>query len=197
MYLFQSTLPRGSDHPRVLLGQPRRNFNSRSLAGATPDGYATPDKSLFQSTLPRGSDHSLHIFVTIADEFQSTLPRGSDAAVIDCKRLEAKISISIHAPSRERHYHEDFVLMYLGISIHAPSRERQPAAAVLTDLPAISIHAPSRERRNMVILLYCRIIFQSTLPRGSDPMIFTYTFCILISIHAPSRERRQGLEEEL
>ena len=101
--------------------------------------------------------------------------------------------ISIHAPLRERH----FVLMYLGefddisihaplrerrctggtrvmgehISIHAPSRERPLQASIRTNYTKISIHAPSRER------LYCiydrkgELIFQSTLPRGSDRML--------------------------
>ena len=35
-------------------------------------------------------------------------------------------------------------------------------------------------------------LFQSTLPRGSDPLLVTQTFIPFISIHAPSRERLDG-----
>ena len=41
----------------------------------------------------------------------------------------------------------------------------------------------------MAIPPYCLIIFQSTLPRGSDFDCFPFVDFLLISIHAPSRER--------
>ena len=97
---FQSTLPHGSDYPRVLLGQPRRDFNPRSLTGAT---------CLF-AWLPQGKDISIHApsrerpaakalqqqeqrhfnprsltgatsdvsILLRRNQFQSTLPHGSD-----------------------------------------------------------------------------------------------------------------------
>ena len=77
-YLFQSTLPRGSD----------------SFTG-TDDGQLIP----FQSTLPRGSDCLSLIFRSAVPKFQSTLPRGSDQLVDFIPDI---IVISIHAPSRER-----------------------------------------------------------------------------------------------
>ena len=75
------------------------------------------------------------------------------------------------------------------ISIHAPSRERPFDGSANLNLCLISIHAPSRERHQKNVLdhhsnhfnprslagataavHYCldMIIFQSTLPRGSD-----------------------------
>ena len=77
-YLFQSTLPRGSDllsvnpskifitisihapsrerPPRPLREDGIRHFNPRSLAGATRDDVQRGIWKPFQSTLPRGSD---------------------------------------------------------------------------------------------------------------------------------------------
>ena len=74
---FQSTLPRGSDYFLGINGAYSRYFNPRSLAGAT---------SLYMAKL----------FTFI---FQSTLPRGSDVNTII---INISIAISIHAPSRER-----------------------------------------------------------------------------------------------
>ena len=119
---FQSTLPRGSDHPPAfsfaqklisihapsrerprlrLKSDGQRNFNPRSLAGATTfrdrwRGGHNP----FQSTLPRGSDTLVWYTDYLSGDFnprslagatgttihrafkvplfQSTLPRGSD-----------------------------------------------------------------------------------------------------------------------
>ena len=75
------------------------------------------------------------------------------------------------------------------ISIHAPSRERhvQEFFDLYTD--AISIHAPSRERHKTPLCSSLRLLFQSTLPRGSDTELLTPTPAVNISIHAPSRER--------
>ena len=55
--IFQSTLPRGSDH----------TANAHALRHL-----------LFQSTLPRGSDGSSRSYRPFRSGFQSTLPRGSD-----------------------------------------------------------------------------------------------------------------------
>ena len=59
--------------------------------------------------------------------------------------LGTGLTISIHAPSRERLFCAlvGFLLMF--ISIHAPSRER-PTVKSPTGTGFISIHAPSRER---------------------------------------------------
>mgnify|MGYP005888633521 CR=1 FL=1 len=140
--------------------------------------------------------------------FQSTLPHGSD---LNNELTKAKIkTISIHAPSRERH--TDI--------FKAETREnfnpRSLAGATAADVgcrsrPGISIHAPSRERPFLFYRFQYRTLFQSTLPHGSDyvliaartpssyfnPRSLTGATCraallpsaLLISIHAPSRER--------
>ena len=53
---FQSTLPHGSDINFMLLILKSRNFNPRSLTGATTKHVDEVDNLLFQSTLPHGSD---------------------------------------------------------------------------------------------------------------------------------------------
>ena len=55
----------------------------------------------FQSTLPRGSDAGQVAYAAAVIVFQSTLPRGSDQQSL---RISLRFyTISIHAPSRERH----------------------------------------------------------------------------------------------
>ena len=77
--------------------------------------------------------------------------------------------ISIHAPSRERHSKSAIFVALSNISIHAPSRERQERYPVEVYDKAISIHAPSRERHFLACNINSiSILFQSTLPRGSD-----------------------------
>ena len=229
---FQSTLPRGSDElqdiykrrPKsISIHAPSRerrrfthsssyyckNFNPRSLAGATAASLACSRSCIFQSKLPRGSDYgrntadaataiSIHApsrerrsasaSLIMVSVFQSTLPRGSDAAT----RLSNSLppSISIHAPSRER---LSTAWLMLTSSNFNP---RSLAGATGIDIAAgdmdfISIHAPSRERLRYGKLPNVALKFQSTLPRGSDfylPVICFLPDCI--SIHAPSRERR-------
>ena len=118
---FQSTLPRGSDASALIKPLIRKDFNPRSLAGATKADGTPARRCEFQSTLPRGSDDtaksdlrqaciSIHAPsrerrqpaapIARQHQFQSTLPRGSDA---DGQRLHyCCAGISIHAPSRER-----------------------------------------------------------------------------------------------
>ena len=122
-------------------------------------------------------------------KFQSTLPHGSDSQ--GPQTLHA-FSISIHAPSRERqsllaayvrngifqstlpHGSDDAYLSAraaMGISIHAPSRERHIIALDSGYVLDISIHAPSRERPQFATLLRKAVVFQSTLPHGSDYVV--------------------------
>ena len=79
----------------------------------------------------------------ITTKFQSTLPRGSD---INFEKYINAVDISIHAPSRER------LIM----------NKKEKIKLI------ISIHAPSRERHIITTHLILMILFQSTLPRGSD-----------------------------
>ena len=76
-------------------------------------------------------------------------------------------SISIHAPSRERPDVKNSHATAFYISIHAPSRERH-GQRLHHCCAGISIHAPSRERRYSPSALPISLLFQSTLPRGSD-----------------------------
>ena len=100
------------------------------------------------------------------------------------------MTISIHAPSRERPYLRNTAQAYAYISIHAPSRERPYFFYILPDKRQISIHAPSRERR--------RVRQSTTNDRYFNPRSLagaTNDYKHLkppgsISIHAPSRERR-------
>ena len=121
------------------------NFNPRSLTGATKKGRAGKSKGTsFQSTLPHGSDN---------------LPCGQ---CIGCRL------ISIHAPSRERHYDKLYDAINHDISIHAPSRERLISIFSKLFDNIISIHAPSRERHIVIFGILQVAKFQSTLPHGSD-----------------------------
>ena len=57
---------------------------------------------------------------------------------------------------------------HVTISIHAPSRERPSMGLNRMMFIKISIHAPSRERLMCRRDCYLNTLFQSTLPHGSD-----------------------------
>ena len=123
----------------------QRYFNPRSLAGATT-ACLSARIGLFDFN-PRslaGATLVRMACIVLAPLFQSTLPRGSDPALASPPSC---CEISIHAPSRERHDAEKAEAARKLISIQAPSRERPP-----------SWHSG---------VFFC--VFQSTLPRGSDP----------------------------
>jgi len=120
-FVFQSTLPRGSDLLTVLSGTSILYFNPRSQGGATGSGRGPTRKDLFQSTLPRGSD---------------VLRSGE----------KDKVIISIHAPKGERLFTRATNFFSDIISIHAPKGERLIRLSVLYLYCLISIHAPKGER---------------------------------------------------
>ena len=144
-----------------------KNFNPRSLAGATLDADCDSlGTELFQSTLPRGSDSTFWTTVFVVIYFN---PRSLAGATGIIKSHPSQDKISIHAPSRERldgclnavdkvNFNPrslagatiDFCIVasLVIISIHAPSRERQSVQCVSSRHFEISIHAPSRERRD-------------------------------------------------
>ena len=75
------------------------------------------------------------------------------------------------------------------ISIHAPSRERLSLGRGRGSRGSISIHAPSRERRSYQVIT---INFNNFNPRsltGATYLRYDKDTDRLISIHAPSRER--------
>ena len=121
--VFQSTLPCGSDKKRA------KHFYNLAI---------------FQSTLPCGSDLPPYSMRSRLLEFQSTLPCGSDGgrslpecsltsyfnprslagATFQASNIFACLTISIHAPLRERHLFHACFNFFCRISIHAPLRER-------------------------------------------------------------------------
>ena len=121
-YLFQSTLPRGSDLLDAQAMTVPIDFNPRSLAGATlrPSLMLILEIMYFNPRSLTGATGG-GIVAQLLEQFQSTLPRGSDA---DEHLLQAVLRISIHAPSRERQGLLQLLAIGAGISIHAPSRER-------------------------------------------------------------------------
>ena len=168
---FQSTLPRGSDRcavswpqscGRISIHAPSRerqisaaafraalrNFNPRSLAGATLMLISRqPKTAVFQSTLPRGSDiDALEALNTVS---LISIHAPSRERHHDHPQRQKHGMISIHAPSRERHLCVILKFPGASISIHAPSRERQTATISVMGGKEISIHAPSRERHRV------------------------------------------------
>ena len=123
------------------------------------------------------------------------------------------MSISIHAPSRERlfeiicsntgfknfnprsltgatPYGQSFSKIGLHFNPRSLTGATEPFRAYAL-IYNISIHAPSRERLGHINSKMHISLFQSTLPHGSDFDMYWPTFAFLgISIHAPSRERR-------
>ena len=79
-WIFQSTLPRGSEDPHELEGILRENFNPRSLAGAinvAKDRDLTAPISIHAPSRERAGGRKTMNFDAL---FQSTLPRGSESS---------------------------------------------------------------------------------------------------------------------
>ena len=129
-------------------------------------------------------------------------------------RLELPLTISIHAPSRERRFTTrtfGLTLIFqstlprgsdrtslINVNQTANFNPRSLAGAtsvlsILFFLAIISIHAPSRERQSSPFFGSHSLRFQSTLPRGSDDFYWPSFAHLGISIHAPSRERPDRL----
>ena len=125
----------------------KHNFNPRSLTGATHTAKVSPasESISIHAPLRERLVFAQHLKATAI--FQSTLPYGSDLLV------------------GHSYY---FVAI---ISIHAPLRERLSTSLSALVKGTISIHAPLRERRLKNSILSRCLIFQSTLPRGSDVLV--------------------------
>ena len=165
MELFQSTLPRGSDLSSILKGSKPRNFNPRSLAGATIWLATVLMFPKFQSTLPRGSDLSSILKGSKPRNFN---PRSLAGATMELNIRYLAIIISIHAPSRERLKSRLILLSVLAFQSTLPRGSDDFSLPLASRQNTISIHAPSRERQIVRKLLLFKLPFQSTLPRGSD-----------------------------
>ena len=164
-FLFQSTLPYGSDDPvnmpfvlplQISIHAPLRERHIKR-------GLTSPT-SLFQSTLPYGSDDNSNNQNIHINNFNPRSLTGATTSVI----LYTTVG---------------------DISIHAPLRERLKLYAMLKMACYISIHAPLRERRGTYLLKLSNFLFQSTLPYGSDLIVLDIIYDTDISIHAPLRER--------
>ena len=98
--LFQSTLPYGSDIHRIITSNGMKNFNPRSLTGAT------------------------HDCICRYETYQYFNPRSLTGATFMVSYFSYSSLISIHAPLRERLSVSYRSLKFIDISIHAPLRER-------------------------------------------------------------------------
>ena len=163
-------------------------FNPRSLAGATEN----------------------RSFCLILNTYFN--PRSLAGATNICFNPSESTIISIHAPSRERPCDRQKETSQNKISIHAPSRERRDHAQHRQRFVYFNPRSLAGATSGGILL--CRLFqFQSTLPRGSDPLTLCTTsvgcdfnprslagatrveqatsVAAVISIHAPSRERQR------
>ena len=185
--LFQSTLPYGSDWSGCRSCRLRSYFNPRSLTGATAQYPVGIVSSVFQSTLPRGSDKLKLPCTMLPIVFQSTLPCGSDQSreqgIISLLRFQSTlpcgsdfkvkppviwVSISIHAPLRERLNAIMHLLSPLAFQSTLPCGSDYRGYCKRVQSSGISIHAPLRERLRTNFQIRNTGRFQSTLPCGSD-----------------------------
>ena len=163
--VFQSTLPHGSDLNNELTKAKIKTISIHAPSRERPRfESAFVIFVLFQSTLPRGSDQKVQDFYNQNCEFQSTLPRGSDlfasarigrqsdfnprslAGATSCLlTLLHKVGISIHAPSRERHFNYSSLIIKKGFQSTLPCGSDR-SNNLLAWITSISIHAPLRER---------------------------------------------------
>ena len=184
------------------------HFNPRSQTGATGSSIQYSTEIQISIHAPKRERRRSVLRSGGRSQFQSTLPNGSDNF---CSSSPYNFSISIHAPKRERRI---LCLFIVGLKNFNPrSQTGATLTASLTQwFTIISIHAPKRERlqRRTVpgvdwnfnprsqtgatpdrSLYNACLLFQSTLPNGSDHRSMYSCRAWFISIHAPKRERRQ------
>ncbi len=127
--------------------------------------------------------------VFMPPKFQSTLPRGSDHRYRHYQQQE--LEISIHAPSRERHYFGLPTGVDNLISIHAPSRERRLRRARLNG-PFLNFNPRSLAgaTSGVIVKFFSESHFNPRSLAGATNTVKHTTNIVRISIHAPSRERR-------
>ena len=142
---FQSTLPHGSDRLRMQCQCRPKNFNPRSLTGATDDIVASRLLNEISIHAPSRERLPPRMFLDLRFLFQSTLPHGSDLYCIYDRKGELIFQSTLPHGSDITQSHGSKILNQ--ISIHAPSRERPAGYNLFRSPTLISIHAPSRERR--------------------------------------------------
>ncbi len=141
---FQSTLPHGSDYCFGGHDLVWRNFNPRSLTGAT---------FLLSTRCPCPRHFN---------------PRSLTGATMRVERAQNICQISIHAPSRERRCSNRLLASKMRISIHAPSRERLAFQRASKNIVAFQSTLPHGSDCVLSSLAAPAAVFQSTLPHGSD-----------------------------
>ena len=164
------------------------DFNPRSREGATNLRVRSwVMKFIFQSTLPRRSDSLVLLPLSISNYFN---PRSREGATLQFLPMWF-YPHDFNPRSREgATYFFNCLYYILTISIHAPAKERPSWSMLSTS--SCNFNPRSREGATMCCRSSTRyLLFQSTLPRRSDYSICTikYTF-YAISIHAPAKERR-------
>ena len=187
-----------------------KNFNPRSLAGATCRSHRQTSLQEFQSTLPRGSDTNLgkiHVFPSISIHAPSRErlemqhknnrnyyfnPRSLAGATGDSRAdHDGRIYFNPRSLAGAT-FRADCWCKPPTISIHAPSRERRESTVIWDEDSAISIHAPSRERPNGAPMHHRRYDFNPRSLAGATAWAKAENVKVWISIHAPSRERQLG-----
>jgi len=188
--LFQSTLPRESEHHRRRGGYRLHGFNPRSRARANISVTRTGSTKMVSIHAParertpvaqagyRLSKVSIH--APARERTETDYPTSGDRGVSihaparertrNGRHLRRHAGVSIHAPARERTFAvrqaaDDSV----SVSIHAPARERTSTDRSGDRLADVSIHAPARERTLQESFSARLTLFQSTLPRESEP----------------------------
>ena len=165
---FQSTLPRGSDASALIKPLIRKDFNPRSLAGATIPLVGLSRRSdYFNPRSLAGATLTVSVCTIVVPVFQSTLPRGSDLSG-GCGRSGSP------ADFNPRSLAGATMAAALRDKVKAEFQSTLPRGSdvlclYFRNIPtAISIHAPSRERHRIQNDIRIANEFQSTLPRGSD-----------------------------
>ena len=166
-FLFQSTLPHGSDREKIMKHRQEQFISIHAPSRERPMnifvGHLLP---VFQSTLPHGSDpersniiHDYHISIHapsrerrssapklgVSTAFQSTLPHGSDAEIL--RALKSCV----------RHFNPRSLT---GATVKLTDKQREQL---------ISIHAPSRERPIIRLLVMLIINFNPRSLTGATP----------------------------
>ena len=149
----------GNNHP-----ESSKNFNPRSLAGATTMMRAVCLVLIFQSTLPRGSD-----CVCLAID--------SAVCYFNPRSLAGATCVNVAVSFVAKNFNPRSLAGATQSAIHCKCITRfqstLPRGSDIVRLLSVS-RMPS---------------FQSTLPRGSDAELIFLPLFQAISIHAPSRER--------
>ena len=148
-----------------------------------------PVSVLFQSTLPRGSDRPEFLGSHSSMIFQSTLPRGSD--ITSFRKITSNANFNPRSLAGATRCSVSFALVHWNFnprSLAGATESRRRCRILIGNFNPRSLAGATITRWPP---LSSEMLFQSTLPRGSDQQLQHLTVALCISIHAPSRERRR------